>query len=68
MTKTYFLIPLYFLLILHAVVSVNVNAQENELTPTSTANIDQFDSVVFDLSQAVVSNVFIEFPVYFKTR
>lgn len=44
-----------------------VNAQENKLTPPGVANIDQYDSVVFDLSQAVVANGYVEFPVYFKT-
>lgn len=46
---------------------INVFAQENKLTPPSVANIDQYDSVVFDLSQAVVANGYLEFPVYFKT-
>lgn len=46
---------------------IYVFAQENKWTPPSTANIDQYDSVVFDLSQAVVANGYVEFPVYFKS-
>ncbi len=54
-------------LVLFVFAGINLNAQENKLTPPSVTNIDQLDTVVFDLSQAFVVNGFVEFPVSFKT-
>ncbi|MBL7929914.1 MAG: T9SS type A sorting domain-containing protein [Bacteroidia bacterium] len=64
MTKSFYLVALCSFLFS---AGISVQAQENKVSPPVTANIDQFDSVVFDLSQAVVANGYLEFPVYFKT-
>ncbi len=43
-----------------------VNSTE-KLTPPSPLTIDQFDTTIFDISQAVYAGSYVEFPVYFNS-